>query len=125
MKSTVAQEIIEGLRDFAGALKNKEVAKQFTCHRVVLELEPATYDPEMVRQTRTMLGASQSVFAQFLGVSIKTIHAWEQGTYSPKQVACRFMDEIRRNPAYWRKRLSESVVSKKARSERRRKKEAI
>jgi putative transcriptional regulator len=68
----------------------------------------------LVKQTRALLGASQAVFANFLGVSVKTVRAWEQGVNTPSAMACRFMDEIRRDPKHWIARLSEAAVARTA-----------
>ncbi len=111
--TTVGARIIEGLEEFADVLEKKEpVAEKFTCWVVELDLEPTPYSPERVRQTRKLVNASQSVFARLLGVSVKTVSAWEQGTNVPMAIACRFMDEIRRNPGYWIKRLKASARTK-------------
>jgi hypothetical protein len=40
------------------------------------------------------------------------VQAWESGVNTPSDMACRFMDEIRHNPEYWQKRLSESISRK-------------
>jgi DNA-binding transcriptional regulator YiaG len=53
------------------------------------------------------LGASQTIFAQFLGVSPSAVQDWEQGLKPPHGAACRLMDEIRRDPNYWIRRLQE------------------
>lgn len=112
-KTSVGSKIIEGLKEFTEALENDVVvAEKFTCRTVMLDLVPLTYGPEMVKATRELLQASQGIFAQFLGVSAKAVHAWEQGVNSPSDIACRFMDEIRRNPEFWRKRLMESIKVK-------------
>jgi putative transcriptional regulator len=114
-KSSVEQRITSRLEGFVDALKaGKEISKHFTCRTVVLELEPAIYDSAKVVMTRQLLGASQAVFAQFLGVSPNAVRAWEQDLNSPSDIACRFMDEIRINPQYWRKRLRESARTKLA-----------
>ena len=52
------------------------------------------------------------LFARFLGVSVKTVRAWEQGTNTPQEIACRLMDEILHDPDYWRKRLSQLARSR-------------
>jgi len=117
MKASVGTRVVERLNRFAEALENKEViSERFTCRRVVLDLEPTPYNPKLVKMTRAILGASQAVFAQFLGVSVKTIQAWEQGTNTPNDMACRFMDEIRRDPKYWRNRFKGSIVAKGTRA---------
>jgi putative transcriptional regulator len=112
-KPSVGGRIIQGLQEFAESLERKEsVAEKFTCRVVELDLRPETYSPELVKETRKLLNASQSVFARLLGVSVKTVRAWEQGINTPMDVACRFMDEIRHNPGYFLKRLKDSAVSK-------------
>src|SRR4051794_17473009 len=58
--------------------------------------------------------ASQAVFARFLGVSRNTVRSWEQGVNAPSTMACRFLDEIRLNPAYWQQRLRDSAKVKSA-----------
>src|SRR5262249_694183 len=77
-----------------------------------LALQPTAYNSRLMRETRDLLGASQAIFARFLGVSVKTIRAWEQGVNRPNARACRFMDEIRRDPRHWLSRLREAIVAK-------------
>ena len=89
--------------------------EKFTCRKVTLDLQAVSYNPETVKATRSLLAASQALFAQFLGVSVKTVRGWEQGKLRTGSMACRFMDEIQRNPEYWRQRLRESI---KVRTER-------
>lgn len=114
MKNSVGKKIIEGLREFTEALEsNENITEKFTCRKVSLDLLPVSYSSDAVKAVRELLGVSQGVFAQFLGVSVKTVHAWEQGR-TPGDMACRFMDEIQRNPDYWRKRLLESIKVKDA-----------
>lgn len=105
----VEKDLVEGLEGFLADLKSDSpIEKKYTCRRVVLDLEPHTYDAEHTRATRQILNASQEVFARFLGVSVKAVRKWEGGG-TPSDIACRFMDEIRHNPDYWRNRLKESV----------------
>ena len=111
----IADMIVDGLEDFATSLKEGvDIAQAYNCHKVLLELEPTPYDPDVVRRTRQVLRASQAIFAQFLGVSVQAVRAWEQGSKEPSDIACRFMDEIRSNPDYWRDRLRRLVRPKTA-----------
>ena len=113
MKKTFGQDVIARLSDFAEALESPEAQpKGFTRRRVTLELKPSRYTPKLIKRTRSLLGVSQGLCAQFLGVSVKTVHAWEQGVTLPSDIARRFMDEIRRDPDYWRERLRRAVVVK-------------
>jgi putative transcriptional regulator len=108
MKPSAEQRIVQGLERFADALESGEdIATRFTCRKVVLNLEPTEYTPALVKDARVKLGVSQPLFAQFLGVSAGAVQAWERGEKAPKNIACRFMDEIRRNPTYWRERFLE------------------
>jgi putative transcriptional regulator len=112
-KRRVGARIIQGLREFADALEKKEpISEKFNCRVVELVLRPTSYNAEMVKETHQLLNASQAVFARLLGVSIKTVRAWEQGVNTPSDMAARFMDEIRFNPNYWLRRLREATVTK-------------
>src|SRR5262245_7621364 len=112
-KPSVADRIVQRMRGFTEALERGEaISEKFTCRRIVLDLEPTSYNAAQVKKTRELLGASQGVFARLLGVSVKTVRAWEQGVNPPNPMACRFMDEIRRQPAYWINRLKEAVVAR-------------
>jgi putative transcriptional regulator len=104
----VGQKIVERLREFAEALESGEdISKRFTCRTIRLNLETKPYSPKLVKTTRETLGASQAIFARFLGVSASAVQDWEQGAKLPQGSACRLMDEIRTNPDYWRHRLQE------------------
>lgn len=115
MKRTVERKIIEGLEAFADALeRGEDLSRRFTCRKVAIDLHPTPYSPRLVKKTRAILGVSQTLFAQFLGVSTNTVQAWEQGTTLPQPMACRFMDEIQHDPQRWRKRFQESIVPRTA-----------
>lgn len=106
--------LAEGLEEFAEALKTdkRSIPGKFNCRKVSLKLSPTVYSPELVRKTRGLLSASQAVFAQFLGVSVQAVRAWEQGINPPRDSARRLMDEIRHKPDYWRERIRELAVER-------------
>lgn len=107
--NAVEQDLVEGLGEFLQDLKDDvEIGEKYTCRGVVLDLNPRAYKPEEVKATRKLLRISQTLFARFLGVSPKTVRSWEQGK-APSDMASRFMDEIQRNPEYWRQRVAESA----------------
>jgi putative transcriptional regulator len=106
----IERDLVEGLAGFVKDLKsNRRIPNKYTCRRMVLDLHPQRYTAAQVKSTRKLLKVSQALFAQFLGVSPQTVRSWEQGKTPPQDIACRFMDEIRRNPDYWRKRIAESA----------------
>ncbi|PQO42043.1 helix-turn-helix domain-containing protein [Blastopirellula marina] len=105
-------KIVERLKSFAETLENNEtISERFTCRTIKVDLQPQQYSPEAVKETRNLLHASQAIFANFFGVSVKTVHDWEQGRTPPQGTACRLMDEIRRDPQYWLKRLKELATT--------------
>jgi putative transcriptional regulator len=108
-RASVGSQIAARLAQFADRLealpRDVPLSTQFTVRTVKLNLQPQVPSPALVRQTRQMLAASQAVFAQFLGVGVSTVQDWEQGQKPPRGSACRLMDEIRRDPEYWRERL--------------------
>ncbi len=114
MKPALADRVLERLKGFTEALERGDaIPDRFTCRQIEINVKPAHYNPRMVRATRNLLGISQAVFAKFLGVGVKTVSSWEQGLQKPSSMACRFLDEIARDPKYWRKRLQESVRLKR------------
>ena len=114
--SRLGKELIGGLRELSDSLKRNESAvvgsDKFTCHTIVLDLQPTRYDAASVKKVRKLLGASQSIFARFLGVTAKTVQSWEQGQSTPSDMACRFLDEIRAAPDYWLNRLRRMATAK-------------
>jgi len=111
--SKIGKKILNRLDAFVCAMeKGQALGERFTCRKIELNLIPEKYNPKKVKNTREVLGVSQSLFAQFLGVSPKTVAAWERGAKTPQDIACRFMDEIRHDPNYWRNRLAISARPK-------------
>jgi putative transcriptional regulator len=105
-KKRVGARIIEGLTEFTEALESgAPLERVLTGHTVKLDLKPGRYTPHQVRAIRRLIGASQFVFAEYIGVAVATVRAWEQGTNRPSGAAARLMDEIRSDPAHWRARL--------------------
>lgn len=106
----IANKIVKGFKELSKALsEDAPIAEQFTCRKVILDLQLIPYPPKAVKATRQLLRVSQPVFAHFLGVSPAAVKSWEQGRQQPPDIACRFMDEIQRNPEYWRDRLKDSI----------------
>jgi DNA-binding transcriptional regulator YiaG len=78
------------------------LAKKFTVRTVEIVPEPCEYGAKQVRATRDLLGVSQPVFAQMLGVSAALVRAWELGQRKPAPIARRLLDPIHANPSNWR-----------------------
>lgn len=115
MPKSVSKQIIEGLEELRDALSSGEkISQKLTCRNVSLKLRPTPYDPELVRETRMRLNVSQAVFAEFIGVSLNTVRAWEQGDNPVTGAPARLMDEIRENPEYWRNRVLQMATATQA-----------
>jgi len=109
-RSTIGAEILEALEEVRDAVKSGEPLEQrFTVRSFRFDLRPRDYGPSVVQSVRQLLGLSQPLFADFLGVDASTVRSWEQGTRLPSPIARRFMDEITANPDYWRGRLRDSL----------------
>lgn len=111
-RKSVGNTIADRLRGFAEAVESgDDITTRFTCRTIKLNLEPQPYSAELVKETRRKLGASQQIFAQFLGVSASAVRDWEQGLKPPHGAARRLMDEIRHDPKYWLDRMKELSVA--------------
>jgi putative transcriptional regulator len=77
----------------------------YTIRRVKLDLPTRTFGPDEVKGIRALMGVSQPIFGQFLGVDVKTVRSWEQGRRVPSGMAYRFLEEIQVSPKHWKSRL--------------------
>lgn len=76
----------------AGKLKARK--KKFS----ILPLEQFT--PQKIKEIRNKTGLTQVLFAEALGVSIKTIEAWESGKNHPNGPTCRLLSIINIDPSF-------------------------
>ena len=110
--SSVGAEILEALEEVREALESGEpLERRFTVRSYRFDFAAREYRPDDVRSVRQLLGLSQPLFADFLGVDASTVRSWEQGTRPPSPIARRFMDEVALNPDYWRTRLREAMTT--------------
>lgn len=83
--------------------EKKLLAKQ-TARKLKLA-PPAEVPAARVKAGRGALGLSQQVFADFLGVGVALVRAWEGGTRSPKGADRRLLADIAARPDYWREQV--------------------
>ena len=103
---SVGKELVRRLGRFVSALEGTEdLTARFTCRTIKLNLQPKAYGAKEVKQVRRILGVSQAIFAQFIGVSRGAVRDWEQSIKPPNGAACRLLDEILHNPEYFKSRL--------------------
>jgi len=104
--SAFGDALIDSLEGFLSHVESGEPASaRYTVRTVVVNLEPHAYTAADVKDVRKRLGASQSLLAKFLGVSVNTLRAWEQGIHPIPKMAARFLDEIRDDEGIWKRRL--------------------
>ena len=59
--------------------------------RIVTVIPVKEYHADEIKQIRKNTGLSQKLFASYLGVSNKTVEAWERGINQPSGVASRML----------------------------------
>ena len=79
MKS-VYESIMTGLNE---AIEDAQSEGKKLNRRTVTIIPVKEYGAEQVRNIRNSVGMSQSTFAGYLGVTKKTVEAWEAGTNHP------------------------------------------
>lgn len=63
--------------------------------KTVYEIQPVKkYDNAQIRQIRTSVGMTRILFADYMGVSRKTVEAWENGKNHPTGAACRLISML-------------------------------
>ena len=86
--STLFDDLKKGLEEAISYEKGtgKAEEKTFTI------LPVKEYDGKEIRDIRMKAGMTQSVFASYMGVSIKTVEAWEGGRSHPTGPVFRLLD---------------------------------
>ena len=60
--------------------------------KTVYEIQPIKkYDNIQIKRIRASVGMTQVLFADYMGVSKKTVEAWEKGANHPTGTACRLI----------------------------------
>lgn len=64
----------------------------FKAKSTTFVIEPVRkYSNEDIKRIRKIAGMTQAVFAKYMGVSPKTVEAWELGRTHPTGPACRLL----------------------------------
>lgn len=90
----VFESIIKGLTEAVDDAENREKTLK---RRVVTIIPVKKYKAEEILKIRKSTGMSQRLFAGYLGVSVKTVEAWESGTNHPSGTASRILNMIEMN----------------------------
>jgi putative transcriptional regulator len=97
-KDTLGDLLVQSLGEIRDSLAGKR--GKLTVKTVEIP-DPPYFTAASVRKLRIDLALSQGLFAKLLGVSRKLVEAWESGTRKPSQMACRLLDAIKHDPAFY------------------------
>ena len=86
---TVSEGLIAALEQAVDYEKGKNVAG-VTSRKISIAPLPH-YKAQKIKKIRNMLGLSQAKFAYLIGVSKKTVEAWESGRNEPQGPAQRML----------------------------------
>lgn len=92
----IFDEIKVGLEQAIAYNDGKIKARKIT--RAISPL--ASFTPNEIKQIRIQTGMTQVLFAQYMGVSVKTVEAWECGRNQPDGAARRLLAITRDNPMF-------------------------
>lgn len=93
---SVFDKIRTGLEE---AIAYEQGKLQATTKRMTIQ-PVSHYDAAEIRSIRINAGMTQVVFAQFMGVSVKTVEAWESGRNEPIGSACRLLYLTKEDPMF-------------------------
>jgi len=66
-----------------------------------LSIKPVTFfNTEDIKRIRGKTGLSQVMFAGSMGVSVKTVEAWENGRNKPEGASRRLLEIVRDDPGF-------------------------
>ena len=86
--NSLFEDLREGLQEAIDYEKGRGKAKVTTY--VITPVKK--YSNKDIKSIRNKAGMTQAVFAKYLGVSQKTVEAWELGRTHPTGPACRLLD---------------------------------
>lgn len=86
--SSLFDDLKEGLEEAIDYEKGKSEAKV----RTYMIMPIREYSKREIREIRKKAGMTQNVFASYMGVSKKTVEAWEGGRTHPTGPAFRLMN---------------------------------
>lgn len=66
-----------------------------------MSIEPVeSFTSSEIKAIRNNTGLTQNMFAKYMGVSVKTVEAWEAGRNHPDGAACRLLYLTKRDPLF-------------------------
>ena len=91
--SEIYKSIMQGLNE---ALDDASGKKKLP-HKAVSIIPVKIYSADEIKAIRKSTGMTQKLFAEYFGVSAKTVEAWEAGTNHPSGAASRLLSMIEKD----------------------------
>ncbi|MDR2596143.1 MAG: helix-turn-helix domain-containing protein [Treponema sp.] len=96
---SVYESIMQGLTEAENYQQGKINAR-----KTKLTIKPVdTFNTSEIKRIRQKTGLSQVMFAGSLGVSPKTVEAWENGRNKPEGASRRLLEVVRDDPGFLRR----------------------
>jgi len=93
---SVFEDIKSGLMEAIEYEKGNLKANTRTLSVIPIE----EFTPSEIKDIRKSVGMTQVLFAKYLGVSLKTVEAWEAGRNQPSGTACRLLAITKKDPMF-------------------------
>ena len=87
--SRVYESIMTGLQE---AIEDAQGKERRVKKRIVSIMPVKEYSAKEIKGIRENTGLSQKLFAGYIGVSVKTVEAWETGINRPSGAASRILN---------------------------------
>lgn len=108
---SVFDDIMQGLNE---ALEYEKEGKLKGVRRCIVKISPIPhYKGSEVKNIRISKSLSQSALASVLGVSKKTVEAWESGKNTPEGPAQRMLDIIKNESKFLDRYIETTACSSK------------
>jgi len=98
---TIGENLINSLEEAIKYEKGEKV-KGLKSHTITVAPLP-DYKGKEIKEIRNELGLTQSIFAYVLGVSKKTVEAWESGKNHPAGPAQRMLSILEKDKSFLKK----------------------
>ena len=95
----IYESIMKGLNEAVEYEKGNNTARKVRC--TIAEIPDIS--PEEIKSLRKSMNMTQNTFAAAVGVSKKTVEAWEAGTNSPIGVARRLLSMLQADSSIFAK----------------------
>ncbi len=92
--NNIYESIVTGLTEAIEDVQSKEKKLK---RRVVTIVPVKEYEADEIKAIRKSTGLSQKLFAGYMGVSDKTVEAWESGKNRPSGTASRLLTMMEMN----------------------------